>query len=151
MPTNTTLTAVRTSSLAPMSRNRSSWLTSSLRIDSSPPVDLVLEPGQLEALHVAVGVHAGLVLDGLRQVAPQQLGHVVGHRLDHPHDDVDQRQHDELVEPVLHPEHAGDQRLLDRTTTSTAAPMSSSGMTSANLFSTLKEMAATTVRRCPAA
>ena len=39
MPTNTTLTATRMSSMAPMSRKRSSWLTSSLRIESRPPVD----------------------------------------------------------------------------------------------------------------
>ena len=38
-PTNTTLTKVRSRSMAPTSRKRSSWLTSSLRIDSSPPVD----------------------------------------------------------------------------------------------------------------
>jgi hypothetical protein len=40
---------------------------------------------------------------------------------------------------------------LPWTTTSTAAPMSSSGMTSASLLRTLKPMAATTVRRCPPA
>ena len=37
MPTYTTLLNVRISSLAPKSRKRSSWFTSSLRIDMSPP------------------------------------------------------------------------------------------------------------------
>jgi hypothetical protein len=39
IPTKITLTRVRISSCAPMSRNLSSWLTSSLRMVSNPPVD----------------------------------------------------------------------------------------------------------------
>ena len=38
-PTNTTLVAVRITSLAPTSKNRSSWLTSSLTTDNRPPDD----------------------------------------------------------------------------------------------------------------
>ena len=77
-----------------------------------PAGRLVLEPGELEPLDVAVGVHAGLVLDGLRQVPPQDLGDVVGERLDDPHADVDGGEHDELLEPVLDAEDPGDDRVV---------------------------------------
>ena len=77
-----------------------------------PTGRLVLEPGQLQALDVLVGVHAGLVLDRLGQVAPEQLGDEVGDRLDDPHADVDRGEDEQLVEPVLDPEDPRDDRLL---------------------------------------
>ena len=60
----------------------------------------------------AFNFHPGLVLDGLRQIPPQDLGGVVGQRFDDPHADVDGGEDEELLEAVLDPEGLGDDRVL---------------------------------------
>jgi hypothetical protein len=62
-------------------------------------------------LDVAVRVHAGLVLDGLGQVAPEDVGDVLAAGLDQPDDDVDDRQGQELGVTVLDAEGLADDRV----------------------------------------
>jgi hypothetical protein len=59
-----------------------------------------------------IGVHARLVLDRLRQVAPQQVADVLRPGLDQPHDHVDGGQHEQLGVPVLDAEHPAHDRVV---------------------------------------
>ena len=95
---------------APMSRNRSSWLTSSLSVASVEPAGRGLVPAQVEVLDVVVGLDPQVVLDALRQAAPQHVGDVLRERLDDPDDDVDDREPAELRVAGLDAEQLADER-----------------------------------------
>ena len=72
----------------------------------------VLEVRQLELLHVAVRVHAHVVLDGLREVAPQHVRGVVRQRLENPDRDGDDGEDRDLVGAVVDAGEPADERLL---------------------------------------
>ena len=78
---------------APTSRNRSSWLTSSLTMRQHPPRRGALVPGHVELLDVGVGLHPELMLDRLGQAPPQHGRDVVRERLHDPDDHVERRDH----------------------------------------------------------
>ncbi len=150
-PTNTTLTSVRMISDAPVSRNRSSWLTSSLSTASRPPVDWSSN-------------HASSSRCTWRYASMRASCSIVWARLRHNRFEMNS-----VPDSISHtttliaastsswskrsstPNTVATSESSARTTTSTAAPISSSGTTSASLLSTLNVMAATTVRRWPRA
>ena len=96
---------------APVSRKRSSWLTSSLRTASSPPLVVSSNQPISRLLQMGVGVGAQIVLDRLGEAPPGRRGEVVGDRLDDPDHGIDRRQDEELPEGALDPEDAFDERL----------------------------------------
>ncbi len=108
-PTSSTLSAVCRIAGAPTSRKRSSWLTSSLSVASVEPAGRLSCQPEVEVLDVVVRLHAQVVLDALRQAAPQDAGDVLAHRLDEPHHGVDHGQPAELGEPRLDAQQLADE------------------------------------------
>ena len=98
-------------------------------------------------LDVVVGLDPQVVLDALGEAPPAHRRDVLRGRLDDPDDGVDRRPGHELGERVSTPSTSATKESSPRTTTSTAAPMSSSGMTSATLLNVVHTTAMTIRRR----
>ena len=70
-----------------------------------------LVPPDMEVLGVVVGLHAQVVLDPLREPAPQHTRDILRHGLDDPDHDVERREPAELREARLDPEQRPDERV----------------------------------------
>ncbi len=103
-----------------------------------------LVPADVQGLHVPVRLDPQVVLDGLGQPAPQHLRGVVARRLEHPDHDVERRRASRAGRGGSStPMTSATNEASPRTTTSMAAPMMSSGMTSMTLLTTDMVTAAT--------
>ena len=110
-PTKITVQKVCRMTRAPTSRNRSSWLMSSLITLSTRPGARPLVPGDVELLDVGVRLHPQVVLHRLGQSPPEPGGQIVRGRLDHPDDHVQDRHRHQLAEAALNAEQAGGERV----------------------------------------